>query len=228
MRLTKSMFAMSLLALLSGCDNKPPEGRVSYVGPKPAAAPVGQVTNQERPVTVPFDKVTLLVPAEVHITVGKPASLTLHFDEKLLPDIRTAVVSGILLISTTRRFVNPPPLQIDIVTPTLTGATIGKKGSMKIEGISCDRFDGVVGIEGFIKAAGICNTSTSVINGTGEIDFHDLKCNMSDVTISGAGRVVVNASRRLNATISGSGTARYIGHPKVNKVIVGTGTVAPF
>ena len=166
--------------------------------------------------TVPFDKVTLLVPAEVHITVGKPASLTLHFDEKLLPDIRTAVVSGILLISTTRRFVNPPPLANRHSHSDSYWRDYREKGfDENRKGISCDRFDGVVGIEGFIQAAGICNTSTSVINGTGEIDFHDLKCNMSDVTISGAGRVVVNASRRLNATISGSGTARYIGHPKV-------------
>jgi hypothetical protein len=45
------------------------------------------------------------------------------------------------------------------------------------------------------------------------------------VSVAGAGQVVINAEKTLNATISGAGSVDYIGDPKVTERVSGAGRV---
>ena len=45
------------------------------------------------------------------------------------------------------------------------------------------------------------------------------------MTVSGAGKVVVNASRTLHARVTGVGSVEYVGNPAVTKEVSGLGEI---
>ncbi len=61
--------------------------------------------------------------------------------------------------------------------------------------------------------------------GAGEIDAHDLRSSVADVSVTGAASVDVYASDQLDVTVSGAGRVTYGGNPKVNKRVSGAGQV---
>jgi Putative auto-transporter adhesin, head GIN domain len=112
----------------------------------------------------------------------------------------------------------------DVRVPALRIASAG--------GVSL-RFDNLEARElkmsgaGAIRAdmAGRVDEQTLSISGAGEYRGANLKSTHATVTVAGAGRVVVNAQRTLNATISGAGSVEYLGNPEVTERISGAGRV---
>ncbi len=80
---------------------------------------------------------------------------------------------------------------------------------------------------GALKAelAGRVTEQTVSIAGAGEYRGGKLMSDRATVTVSGAGRVVVNAATTLKVTISGAGSVEYLGDPQVTQQISGAGRV---
>lgn len=225
MRLWQATLMMSMLCLLSACDSSPTLH--SYVGPAPAAKGIGRSVTRTQPLTVRFDKIVLLAPAELHARIGQPASMTIEFDEKLMPDLRILVAGETLIISSQRKFINNAPLKIEVFCPKLNGVTIGTEGQIDVEGLNSHRFDVAVGTVGKVKASGTCRNASVIINGPGSVDLLNLHCHAVDVNIAGAGSAVLNASERIDAILNGTGSIKYSGHAVIHKSGAGGGSCIP-
>ena len=97
--------------------------------------------------------------------------------------------------------------------------------SIHIDRLKREKLD--ISGSGALKAevAGEVGRQRIAISGAGEYLGARLVSDDASVIVSGAGRVVVNARRTLNATISGAGSVEYLGEPKVTERISGAGSV---
>lgn len=85
----------------------------------------------------------------------------------------------------------------------------------------------VVSGAGALRAAisGTVHEQTVTISGAGEYRGPDLVSQDAVVTVAGAGRVIVHATKTLKATISGAGEVEYLGNPTVTERVSGMGRV---
>jgi len=93
------------------------------------------------------------------------------------------------------------------VTATLRGT-----GSMTLA-VDCDDFYSNMFGTGSMEVSGIAKKSLVRVEGVGGFHGSKLKTQDTDVTVSGVGSAMVNASRNLTATINGVGSIRYTGNP---------------
>jgi hypothetical protein len=108
-----------------------------------------------------------------------------------------------------------PSLHVDI-----SGA-----GSLAFDHLSTD--DLSIEGAGTVKAtmAGRATRQRVDISGAGNYQAAELASETAKVEVSGAGNVVVNASKSLTVDISGAGAVAYVGDPDVKKSISGMGRV---
>lgn len=80
---------------------------------------------------------------------------------------------------------------------------------------------------GALKAelAGSVAEQSIAISGAGDYRGARLASDTASVSVAGAGKVVVNVRRSLDAAISGAGRVEYLGEPKVTERISGIGSV---
>ncbi len=97
--------------------------------------------------------------------------------------------------------------------------------SIHIDRLQAEKLD--ISGAGALKAeiGGAVGTQRIAISGAGEYRGARLASDDASVTVSGAGRVTVNARRTLNVRISGAGSVDYLGDPKVTEDISGAGSV---
>jgi hypothetical protein len=98
-------------------------------------------------------------------------------------------------------------------------------GTLDLRGLAVD--DLSIEGSGSVKAnvAGRATAQRIEISGAGEYDAADLASERAQVDVSGAGNVVVNASKSLAVSISGAGQVSYLGEPALTKSISGLGRV---
>ena len=112
---------------------------------------------------------------------------------------------------------------------TITGSNI----SLKIDGAGKIKMDlDVTNIKatvpgaGKIELTGKGDVAEFSVPGSGKIDADGLKLRKADASISGIGKISVDATDELNSTISGSGTITYKTLPaKLNEDVSGIGHV---
>lgn len=97
--------------------------------------------------------------------------------------------------------------------------------SVRLDGLDTPsfRFVGSGAVKGDV--AGRASAQQVSISGAGSYRAPDLVSERAEVKVSGAGRVVVNATRTLDASISGAGAIDYFGNPKVRERITGAGRI---
>jgi len=99
-------------------------------------------------------------------------------------------------------------LDVEITTPELSGIDIS--GSGKIETRNGFALQPKLAIE---------------ISGSGNVDTMGIPAGAASVSISGSGKVRVNARNSLSVDIAGSGSVVYAGRPQVSQSIAGSGSV---
>ena len=111
-------------------------------------------------------------------------------------------------------------LRTDRLAVSASGAT-----SLRIYGLDTKELT----IEGAgamkVELAGRAVAQTVTISGAGDYRAADLASEDAQVTVSGAGRVVVQVAKTLGIGLSGAGSVEYIGDPKVTQQISGAGRV---
>ena len=106
------------------------------------------------------------------------------------------------------------------LTVRASGAT-----SVRMDGVDAAsfRFVGSGAVKG--EMSGRAAEQEVSISGAGTYRAPRLDSERAEVRVSGAGRVVVNASRTLDASISGAGAIDYLGNPEVRQRISGAGRI---
>ena len=173
-----------------------------------------------------FKALILSTPANMSIELGKePQSVTLSFDDNLLPLIKTSVdedtlkISGWSLRSRNR-------LQVRIVVADLRSVELLGAGNIEINNLKGKSFHASMNGAGNIKARGKIDSAQANLAGAGKIDFGELEANDVSTTVEGAGVEIVNVSQSLNANIIGSGTIKYTGSPtNIKQNIIGSGSI---
>ena len=111
-------------------------------------------------------------------------------------------------------------MKIDRLRVSASGAT-----SLKISGLETNQLS--VSGSGAMKMelAGRATEQKIAISGAGDYRAEDLASEDARVSVSGAGRVVVQVARTLKIGLSGAGSVEYLGNPKVTQQVSGAGRV---
>lgn len=154
-----------------------------------------------------------------------PAALKITTDQNLLSRIETSV-SGTKLLLRSRGQLRP---------------TEGIKVTLSSSGMSGARLTGAVRFtaarlagKGFylessgatrVNVDGTVTELMATMSGASRLDAESLKAETVELSISGAGKAQVAASKILKVAISGAGKVTYTGDPTVEKQISGAGSV---
>jgi hypothetical protein len=201
-----------------------------------------------------FEAIVIEYPgAEIILRQGDKETLEIQADDNLLPQLSTAVVSGILTIKNLetewKTSVNPSsPVKIVITAKDLheivLSAPVGtleandlQSGTLKLVvsggaqvkliGIQVDLLDSVLSGAGDIQVSGTADEVKLLLSGLGDFNAADLQSNKADIELSGMGGATVRVEDELIATITGAGTIQYYGHPHVVQSLNGAGSVKP-
>jgi hypothetical protein len=130
-----------------------------------------------------------------------------------LRELESLRLSGAVRVSTER-------LKVQQLAVHASGAA-----SVRMEGVDAAsfRFMGSGAVKG--EMSGRATEQEVSISGAGTYRAPELESERAQVRVSGAGRVVVNARRTLDASISGAGAIDYLGNPEVRQRISGAGRI---
>lgn len=139
---------------------------------------------------------------------GGTTQLTINFK-----DLEGIDVSGGVRISA--REIRVPALHIDGSGGTTILIDDLRTGKLSIDG------------SGALKAeiAGQVTEQRISISGAADYQAIKLQSDSASVDVSGAGKIVVNVRKKLDASISGAGVVEYVGDPTVTQSITGAGRV---
>lgn len=220
--------------------------------PPPAAARSDTVTAEAPPVG-PFDRVEISGHAELILVQGDREAVLIEASPKAQARIRVRSRDGRLridasenvswwswlggsgggrptitvyfktlealdmsgAIKVTSRAIQAPKLRV-----SASGATSMTVDSLKVGAL---RFTGSGAVKGDL--AGSATDQEISISGAGVFRAPKLASETAAVTVSGAGKVVVNARKTLDASISGAGAIEYFGDPELKQRIGGAGKI---
>lgn len=135
-------------------------------------------------------------------------------------------------------------LNISITLPVLEGIIFDGQGNifsegriesqklnMKIDGSGMIKMDikvaeliSVVNGSGDIYLMGSADVAKCEINGTGDLQFEDLRLTNADIVINGSGKARVSVDNKLSVLINGVGNVEYLGEPElISQFIKGSG-----
>ena len=111
-----------------------------------------------------------------------------------------------------------------ITAPALK-VNVSGTGVLRIDDLQTDTLK--VSGSGAFKAelAGKATEQVVAISGAGSYQAAQLLSDEARVAVSGAGKVVVNASKLLKVGLSGAGVVEYLGNPEVKQSVSGIGKV---
>ena len=138
---------------------------------------------------------------------GTP-QITIHFKE-----LDGIDVAGVVRIAA--KEIHVPELSIDGSGGTTILIDDLRAGKLSVEG------------SGALKAelAGQVTDQSIEISGAANYQAAKLISDNASVEVSGAGKIVVNARKKLSASLSGAGVVEYIGDPVLKESISGAGRI---
>jgi len=212
----------------------------------------GAVAVEERNVPA-FSRIRVDGTADVVLVQGAGPAVSVEASGRSLPDIRTEVRDGTLVIQNSERRrwwslvfgggSRPPRIvvtfsNLDAISAAgtvnirsdalkLDRLAISAAGAASLKLAGLDARVLVVDGSGAIRAdlSGRVSEQSISMSGAGDYRAAGLASERARIAVSGAGRVVVNATRSLDVEISGAGTVDYIGNPEVTKKVSGAGRV---
>jgi hypothetical protein len=220
----------------------------------PAATALAADPVQETRVATGFSRIDIAGHAEVLLRQGTSEGVTVEAMPQALRQVETGVDGGTLNItaSSERRWwdgilgggaARPPRITIHFINLQRIeagGAINLKSGTLKakdlrleLSGASTLRIDDLQASRlrldgsGAIKVELVGNVPAQFIDlsGAGAYQAPDLVSETAVLQVSGAGKALVNASKKLKAEVSGAGLVEYLGNPSVERETSGAGRV---
>ena len=216
------------------------------------ARDAGLVATDRAPLP-PFHALDVSGVADITLVQGGAEGVTVEMPARERRRLRVRVDHGVLHVgyATSRSWwdrlagapARTPKLRIDFRTLNMVDASGGLKlvadrvttdrlalhvsgaATLKIDALETQQL--TVEGSGAVKAelAGHATRQSIRISGAGDYRAADLASEQAQVEVSGAGRVVVNATHTLDVSLSGAGSVEYVGDPKVTHEVSGVGRV---
>lgn len=142
-------------------------------------------------------------------------NVTIHIAVQM-PSVKNVEVAGSGSVTSHSRLAHPDKMHL----------IVGGSGNILMD-INSPKVEASIGGSGNIKLQGETRDLDISIGGSGSFAGKELKSEKAQITIGGAGDVVVNASLNLDVTIGGSGSVQYVGSPSIKQSIGGSGSVTP-
>lgn len=196
-----------------------------------------------------FNAVEFNTFGKLNIMQGDVESLNISGPDNLVPEIRTTVRNGTLVIDTREGLTVRPvrlenPLTFTLVVKELTALDVSGLGEVQIEPLSTPRIlynmSGAgsivqnqlsaeeVNIDlsglGGIELSGQAIQGSIEISGAGSVDAANLQLNTATVNLSGLGGATVWVTDQLSGSISGAGGVSYYGNPQTSVESSGIGS----
>lgn len=195
-----------------------------------------------------FSKVALGAAGDVDVRVGPAFSVTATGSPASLDKIRVER-DGDSLKLTRRSGVQWAPgdkVRFAVTMPRMSGADIGGSGTITVDRVEGDSFEGniggsgrldlrqvrvdeaefAIGGSGDIAAAGTVRELEVSIGGSGNVRVQRLRAETAELTIAGAGDIEANVARTADVTIVGSGDVTVTGGAKCDVTKMGSGRVS--
>ena len=184
----------------------------------------GNAVTQTREFDV-FHAIELRIPADMHVTIGKPTALTIEADERIMPLIKMEVLKATLVISSDREFTTTNRPDIEVTVATLRGVEVVGVGDMWVTKLDNESLTvGVTGAADVHLSGKAKNLSVAAI-GASDVHAYELDVQTATVTLTGAADAKLSVAESLRVTITGPGDVWYKGNPTVSKTIIGGGDV---
>jgi len=195
-----------------------------------------------------FDKVEFNTFGKMNIMQGDVESLNISGPDNIVPEMRTTVRNGTLVIDTReslsiRSLSYENSLIFTLVVKDLTSLDISGLGDVQIEALStpsmsynlsgagavvqnqitADTIDIELSGLGDVEISGQANSATIDISGAGSIDASELQLQTADIQISGLGNATLWVTEQLSGEISAAGSVSYYGNPQTSTSSSGLG-----
>lgn len=157
-------------------------------------------------------------------------SLEIRTNSDLLPLLTTEVQGTTLQIGfkpgvDLTSIGNTPTLDYRLTVDKLSDLVVSGVGQVNATGLDGNELSIAHSGAAKVVLAGQVTNQIVKLTGIGEYDGSKLESQDADVSVTGEGQAVVNASRTLRAQISGIGEVAYLGNPQVTQDVTGIGQV---
>ena len=174
----------------------------------------------------PFTSVDMAGTSRIDIRVGDAQKVVVHADDNLLDLVTTEVRHGRLVVDNSGDFTTRTPMTVDVTVPELDALALSGSGIVTAEGVDAESLDVRVPGVGVLVVSGTVDRLDAGLAGSGDVQLQDLIAREVTATVSGSGRLQVQATHSLDALVSGSGAIFYTGGPSsVSRDVTGTGAI---
>jgi len=166
-----------------------------------------------------FSKIRIDGVYRVTVTQGDTFSITTSGDEKEMEKSKVELIGDTLVLGSKSKKWSRDNQQRHGITTTLTMPNldgIAINGVTEFMGDNLDLGDLDLDVNGVadLTLSGTCGELTAIVNGVGDIDLKDLKCETGDLSVNGAGELSAYTSQSVKARINGVGEMKIYGDPK--------------
>ncbi len=188
----------------------------------------GKITTKTREVTAKFSQINVEGTFRVGVIVGGQPTIRITTDSNIVPLVVTKVDDGVLTIANKPgvTFNTSKAVFIQIMVPTLNKITASGANRITALRIASNNFK--LETNGAVQAnlTGTANKVSMLISGSGSVNANRLVAKNVSVHLNGSGRILVNATQKLDTKITGSGKIIYAGNPSdVDQSVTGSGTI---
>lgn len=191
----------------------------------------GQVTGSGHTRSEPrsiqgFSEVTFASAGDLTIVQSGTESLTIEADDNVLPHLTSTLSGGRLTLGTDASVHPSKTVRYTLNVKDLSVLDLTGAGDVAGFGLHLSALRVSLSGGGSIKLSGQADGEEIELSGAGDIDASQLASKTAKVTVSGAGRAVVQVSDTLEADVTGAGNVQYVGNPKVTQHVSGAGAVS--
>lgn len=198
-----------------------------------------------------FDHIEIAGPYDVDVRTGPAPSVSADGRERDVERMVVEVIDGTLKIYPKKRkgisfgWSSRDTVRVAVTVPGLAGAGVAGSGSIKVDKVGGDTFEGKIAGSGDLRLAQVAVKQLKVgiagsgefaaagraahadyeIAGSGGIDAAKLVVERARVSIAGSGNVAAHATATAAVDIVGSGDVRLIGGAKCTVSKAGSGKV---
>lgn len=198
-----------------------------------------------------FQGLAVQGPIQVFVKFGNVESLRLEGDEDVLASLVSEVRGNVLVIrpkpsvtSWAKKYENKKIVAY-VTAKTLTSITMSGNGTIDISGtveaaeltttlsgsgrvtanVDVDKLTTVLSGSGHLDVKGKAERADIIMSGASRFAGKNLKVDVLNTRMSGAGQVEIHADESIDALISGSAQVNYSGNASVKKRVIGSGGV---
>ena len=174
-----------------------------------------------------FTGVELAGNNNVSVHIGEKQSVVVHADENLLGRVTTVVEDGLLVLGNTPgSFTTQKPMRVAVSVPSLDTLRLTGSGIVSVAGVKSSSLTMTLSGSGVLRASGTATRFEVTLGGSGEVQAGQVVARDVQAVVRGSGRILITATKSLDASIPGSGVIVYSGNPAaVRTTITGSGAV---